>query len=87
MLKFVKNKKAIVLDADLTKDAGSSEVMLKLPRQFIEFGIAEQDMVSFGSGLAAKKFLPIFHSFHVFYLLDRKNKYLIFVLKIEKEYF
>ena len=67
LLKFVKkNKKAIVLDADLTKDAGSSEVMLKLPRQFIEFGIAEQDMVSFGSGLAAKKFLPIFHSFSCF---------------------
>ena len=40
--------------------------MLKLPRQFIEFGIAEQDMVFFGSGLAAKKFLPIFHSFSCF---------------------
>ena len=67
LLKFVKkNKKAIVLDADLAKDAGSSEVMLKLPKQFIEFGIAEQDMVSFGSGLAAKKFLPIFHSFSCF---------------------
>jgi transketolase len=67
LLEFVKkNKKAIVLDADLAKDAGSSEVMLKLPKQFIEFGIAEQDMVSFGSGLAAKKFLPIFHSFSCF---------------------
>ena len=61
-----KNKKALVLDADLTKDSGSSEVMLKLPKQFVEFGIAEQDMVSFGSGLAAKKFLPIFHSFSCF---------------------
>jgi transketolase len=61
-----KNKRVIVLDADLTKDAGSSEVMMKLPGQFIEFGIAEQDMVSFGSGLAAKKFLPIFHSFSSF---------------------
>lgn len=67
LLKFVKkNRKAVVLDADLAKDAGSSEVMLKLPKQFIEFGIAEQDMVSFGSGLAAKKFLPIFHSFSCF---------------------
>lgn len=61
-----KNKKAIILDADLAKDAGSSEVMLKLPSQFIEFGIAEQDMVSFGSGIAAKNFLPIFHSFSCF---------------------
>jgi len=61
-----KNKKAIILDADLTKDAGSSEVMKKLSNQFVEFGIAEQDMVSFGSGLAAKKLLPIFHSFSCF---------------------
>ena len=67
LFKFVKkNKKAVVLDADLAKDAGSSEVMLNLPNQFLEFGIAEQDMVSFGSGLAAKKFLPIFHSFSCF---------------------
>ena len=61
-----KDKKVIALDADLAKDAGSLEVMLKLPNQFIEFGIAEQDMVSFGSGLAAKNFLPIFHSFSCF---------------------
>lgn len=61
-----KNRKVVVLDADLAKDAGSSEVMLNLPKQFIEFGIAEQDMVSFGSGLASKKFLPIFHSFSCF---------------------
>ena len=67
LLKFVKrNRKSIVLDADLAKDAGSSEVMLKISKQFIEFGIAEQDMVSFGSGLAAKNFLPIFHSFSCF---------------------
>ncbi len=61
-----KNKKTIVLDADLTKDTGNFEIMLRLPKQFVEFGIAEQDMVSFGSGLAAKKLLPIFHSFSCF---------------------
>ena len=60
------NKKALVLDADLTKDAGSSKVMLNCPDQFFQFGISEQDMVSFGSGLAAKGFLPIFHSFSCF---------------------
>ena len=52
--------------AYLVKDAGSLEVMLNLPNQFIEFGIAEQDMVSFGSGLTVKKYLPIFHSFSCF---------------------
>lgn len=67
LLEFAKkNKNVIVLDADLVKDTGSSEVMKKLPQQFLEFGIAEQDMVSFGSGLAANKFLPIFHSFSCF---------------------
>ncbi len=67
LYKFVKrNKKVLVLDADLTKDAGSSKVMIKNPNKFFEFGIAEQDMVSFGSGLAAGGFLPIFHSFSCF---------------------
>ena len=31
-----KNKKTIVLDADLAKDTGNFEVMLKLPKQFID---------------------------------------------------
>ncbi len=67
LYKFTKNnKKTLVLDADLTKDAGSSKVMLNSPDQFFQFGISEQDMVSFGSGLAAKGFLPIFHSFSCF---------------------
>ena len=67
LYQFVKrNKKALVLDADLTKDAGSSKVMMNIPNKFFEFGIAEQDMVSFGSGLAAGGFLPIFHSFSCF---------------------
>ncbi len=61
-----KNKKAYVLSADLVKDSGCSIVKKKIKKRFIEFGIAEQDMVSFGSGLAANKFLPIFHSFSCF---------------------
>ena len=61
--------------------------MLKLPKQFVEFGIAEQDMVSFGSGLAAKKLLPIFQVFLVFYQHVLKNKFSIFVQKIEKVFF
>ena len=61
-----KNKNAYVLSADLVKDTGCSIVKQKIKKKFIEFGIAEQDMVSFGSGLAAQKFLPIFHSFSCF---------------------
>lgn len=67
LYKFVKkSKKVLVLDADLTKDAGSSKIMINIPNKFFEFGIAEQDMVSFGSGLTAGGFLPIFHSFSCF---------------------
>ena len=60
-----KNKKTIVLDADLTKDTGNFDDA-KITKTIVEFGIAEQNMVSFGSGLAAKKILPIFHSFSCF---------------------
>ena len=36
LLSFAKkNNKAIILDADLTKDSGSSEVMTNLPKQFL----------------------------------------------------
>ena len=69
---FVRDKKTIVLDADLTKDTGNF-VDIKLPKQFVEFGIAEQDMVSFGSGLAAKKILPIFLVFLAFIHVPRTN--------------
>ena len=60
--------------------------MIKNPNKFFEFGIAEQDMVSFGSGLAAGGFLPIFIVFRAFYLPELKSKYLIFVQKIVKEF-
>ena len=41
--------------------------MLKLPKQFVEFGIAEQDMVSFGQALLLKKYFQYFTVFLVFY--------------------
>ena len=49
---------------------------------FFEFGIAEQDMVSFGSGLAAENFLPIFHSFSCF--LSTRAQEQIFNFSSEK---
>ena len=46
--------------------------MLKLPRQFIEFGIAEQDMVLW-IWFGCKKILPIFRSFSCFLSLDQEQ--------------
>ena len=38
--------KKFVLDADLAKDCGLIEFEKIFPNRFLEFGIAEQDMVS-----------------------------------------
>ena len=60
------NADNVALNADLVKDAGSLEIKRQLPAQFFEFGIAEQDMVSFASGLAASGLIPWCHSFACF---------------------
>ena len=64
---FNKSDIDIALDADLLKDAGSIEISRNHPNQFYEFGIAEQDMVSFASGLSSRGLIPWCHSFLVFY--------------------
>ncbi len=56
----------IALDADLLKDAGSIEISRNHPSRFYEFGIAEQDMVSFASGLSSRGLIPWSHSFSCF---------------------
>lgn len=66
LLAFKHNSKLIALDADLAKDTGCHIIFKHFPNRFVEFGISEQDMVSFGSGLSSKGFTPIFHSFACF---------------------
>jgi transketolase len=61
-----KNNKIIVLDADLTLDTGTSEFSKVFTDRYIQFGIAEQDMVSAAGGLALSGLLPIVHSFASF---------------------
>ncbi len=63
---FKKNSKNVALDADLLKDAGSLEISRHLPDRFFEFGISEQDLVSFASGISSKGFTPWCHSFSCF---------------------
>jgi transketolase len=64
--KVKKDKSIYVLGADLVKDSGCKEVYTHNKNRYIEFGIAEQDMVSFASGLASKNFVPWAHSFACF---------------------
>lgn len=63
---FTNNLQNIALDADLLKDAGSLEISRQAPEQFFEFGIAEQDMVSFAAGISARGLVPWSHSFSCF---------------------
>lgn len=67
------NKKLVVLDADLVVDTGIRPFKENLSEQFIECGIAEQDMVSMAGGLALEGMLPVVHSFGCF-LSTRPNE-------------
>ena len=68
-----KNKKIIVLDADLADDLKLYEFQKKYPKRFIQNGIAEQDMVSMAGGLALNGFVPVVNSFASF-LTARANE-------------
>ena len=68
-----KRKDVIVLDADLAADCRVREFEITLPEQFIENGIAEQDMVSMAGGLALQGLLPVVNSFASF-LASRANE-------------
>jgi transketolase len=69
----VRAERVVALDADLVLDTGLIPFRDTHPERFIECGIAEQDMVSMASGLAARGFLPFVHSFSCF-LHSRPNE-------------
>ncbi len=69
----LKRKEIIVLDADLAMDCRIRKFECTLPEQFIENGIAEQDMVSIAGGLALQGLLPVVNSFAAF-LASRSNE-------------
>ncbi len=63
----------LVLDGDLIKSCGLISFSQIFPQRFIECGIAEQDMVSMGAGLALGGVIPIMHSLGCF-LSTRPNE-------------
>jgi transketolase len=67
------NKRVVVMDADLEPDCGLTAFKQAYPDRFIQCGIAEQDMVSMATGLAAGGFIPVVHSFAAF-LCRRANE-------------
>ena len=68
-----KNKKIVVLDADLSDDLNLKKFSILYPDRFIQNGIAEQDMVSMAGGIARMGLIPVVNSFASF-LTARGNE-------------
>ncbi len=65
--------KILALDGDLAVDCGIRKVEEQFPNNFIEVGIAEQDMVSMAGSLAFQGYLPFVNTFAAF-LTARANE-------------
>lgn len=52
------NEKVVVVNADLSGTCRNKDFVNKYPRRSFNTGIAEQNMVSFGAGLACEGFIP-----------------------------
>lgn len=61
-----KDKNVVVLCADLTDSTRSSYFKKEFPDRFIEVGVAEQNLVTLASGLAAVGKLPFVSSYAMF---------------------
>lgn len=61
-----KNKRIVVLDADLATSLRLDEFKKKFPNRFFEMGVSEANMISVAAGLALEGFIPFTSSFAVF---------------------
>lgn len=60
--------KVVVLDADIAGGTGVHHFRKSNPERFIQFGIAEQNMMAAAGGLAAVGYIPVVTTFAVFCL-------------------
>lgn len=60
--------KLVVLDADIAGGTGTHHFRRSHPERFLQFGIAEQNMMAAAGGLAAVGLLPVVTTFAVFCL-------------------
>lgn len=61
-----KNNKVMVLDADVAKSTRTIWIRDKYPEQFMDMGIAEQDMVGTAAGLSLSGMIPFVSTYCVF---------------------
>ena len=66
LLKLGKNPDVVALCADLTESVRMNWFAEKYPKRFIEMGVAEQNMMGVGAGLASLGKIPFVGSFAVF---------------------
>tara|TARA_B100000963_G_scaffold217048_1_gene189258 strand:+ start:3932 stop:4897 length:966 start_codon:yes stop_codon:yes gene_type:complete len=60
------NKKIVVLDADIAGGTGVHHFRTAIPERFFQMGIAEQNMMSVGAGMADAGLIPFVTTFAVF---------------------
>jgi len=60
------NEQVVALCADLTESTRSEEFAKKFPQRFIEMGVAEQNLASVASGMAAMGKIPFITSYAMF---------------------
>src|SRR3989344_4958734 len=60
------NKNIVGLSADLSESTGMSPFTEKFPDRFVQVGVAEQNLVTVASGLAAMGKIPFCSSFAIF---------------------
>lgn len=58
--------RVVVLSGDLTDSAHAAEFKKKFPERFVELGVAEQNMASVASGMAAMGKIPFITSYAMF---------------------
>jgi len=61
-----KNKKIVMLEADLMSSTGTKEFKKVYPKRLINVGIAEQNMIGIAAGMAAMGKIPFTYSFAPF---------------------
>jgi transketolase len=66
LLELGKDKKIIALSADLPESTRVTRFAKKYPKQFIQCGVAEQNMIGISAGLALEGKIPFASSFGVF---------------------
>ncbi len=61
-----KHPNLVVLEADLGKASGSNVFKEKYPNRYFNFGVAEQNMIGYASGMAATGLIPFASTFASF---------------------